>query len=532
MEIIMEIDDLISLKFLDKALKNINQLKGYDFYRYKVIFYMHQFYFEEAIAHAIEMWKLSDNLFQKLEYYLLRARINHQSHFKKRVQKFLEKFETHMKILNLGESTHYLHLLIDYLELKIEINDKDNTAKNNSIVYLIKIAPEIVKYQYELLLLSFQDKKDIREKLPILIQKYDFSDQNPIYRILKIRDQLSSLFVKIGDEKNAIIQLEEALKIIGEGRPDIRESLENKLSTLTKIKKKMGTSFLFVDADVTLYSKQGQGKINYHSAMYERDEGSYIVTYKGKIIIYEKSDWYLSDNGSRLINKSDWEREQQYKVKFTNIMRKNQKLFIHARLIEGNIKGTINIGKGELVTLRGPKGSGKSEVINYLLGVEHPEEGEVFIDGKLLRGLEDPAMKDMRENNIALVVEGRVLIPKSINNDVQRDNDLANFINNHPNEIIIAVRELKKSMNPVNNFFYHIMAIFKFKPKLILMNEPFMNIHGIPLENWLKLLSMLAKHHEIAIVLETHHVISSFYADCQYFIRDHEIREIIEREEK
>ncbi|MHA1562431.1 MAG: ATP-binding cassette domain-containing protein [Promethearchaeota archaeon] len=525
----MEIDDLITLKFLDKALKKINQLKGYDFYRYKVIFYLHQFYFEEAIAHAIEMWKLSDNLFQKLEYYLLRARISHQSHFKKREQKFLEKFETDMKILDINESTHSLHLMIDYLELKIEINKKDNTAKNNYILNLLNIAPEIVKYQYELLLLSFQDKKEIQEKLEILTQKYDFFDQHPICRVLKIRDQLSSLFIKIGDKKNAINQLEEALKIIGEGRPDIRESMENKLSKLTDIKNK-GKSFLFVDADVTLYSKQG--KINYDSAMFERDEESYIVTYKGKTIIYEKSDWYLSTNGGRPINKSDWEREKHNKVKFTNIMRKNQKLFVHARLIEGNIKGTINIGKGELVTLRGPKGSGKSEVINCLLGVEHPEEGEVFIDGELLRELEDRAMKDMRENNIALVVEGRVLIPKSITNEVQSDNNLANFINNHPNEIMSAVRELKKSMNPVDNFFYHIIAIFKLKPKLILMNEPFMNIHGVLLENWLKLLSLLAKHHEIAIVLETHHVISSLYADCQYFIRDHEIREIIEREEK
>ncbi|MHA1453735.1 MAG: ATP-binding cassette domain-containing protein [Promethearchaeota archaeon] len=528
----MEIDDLIALKLFDKAFKNINQLEGYDFYRYKVIFYMQQFYFEEAIAHAIEMWKLADNLFQKLEYYLFRARINHQSHFRNRVQHFLEKFEKHMEILYTGESSPYLQLLIDYLELKIEINEKDNTAKNNYIVDLLKIAPEIVKYQYELLLLSFQEEKEIREKLPILIQKYDLFDQNPIYRVLKIRDRLCSLFIKIGDEKNAIFQLEEALKIIGEGRPDIRESMETKLSKLTKIKTKKGNSFLFVDADLTLYSNQGKGKIKHHSVMYERDDVAYIVTYKGKKIIYKKSEWYLSAKGGHLRDKSDWEREQQYKVKFTDIMRKNQKKFVHARLIVGNVKGMINIGKGELITLRGPKGSGKSGVINYLLGVEHPEEGEVFIDGRLLGELGDQEMKDMRDNDIALVVEGRVLIPKRINNEVQREKEIANFINTHSKEIKLAVGDLKKSMNPVTNFFYHIMAIFKFKPKIILMNEPFMNIDGILLENWLKLLSMLAKYHEIAIVLETHHVISSFYADCQYFIRDREIIEIIEREEK
>ncbi len=528
----MEIDDLITLKFFDKAFQKINKLKGYDFYRYKVLFYISQFYFEEAIAHAIEMWKLSENIFQKLDYYLIRARINHQSHFKERAQEFLEKFEEHMKILYSEESVHYHHLLIDYLELKIEINEKDTNAKNNYIVDLIKIAPKIVKYHYELLLLSFQDIKDIREKLPILIQKYDLVDQNPIYRVLKIRDLLSSLFIQVGDKKNAMIQLEETMRIIGEGRPDIRESMEIKLSKLTKIKKKKGNSILVVDADVTLFSNQGKSKIKYPSAMYERDETSYIVIYKGKTFTYKKKDWYLSVSGGRPIDKSDWIREQHHKVKCSKIIRKNRKIYVHARLIEGNIKGTINIGKGELVTLRGPMGSGKSEVINYFLGVKHPEEGEVFIDGSLLRDLKEQAMKDMRDSNIALVVEGRVLIPKNINEEIQRENDLANFIDNHPNEISFAIRKLKKTMNPVHHFFYHIMAIFKLKPKLILMNEPFMNINGIILENWLKLLSLLAKYHEIPIVLETHHVSSSFFADCQYFIRDHEIIEIIEREEK
>ncbi|KKM75109.1 hypothetical protein LCGC14_1393610 [marine sediment metagenome] len=95
-------------------------------------------------------------------------------------------------------------------------------------------------------------------------------------------------------------------------------------------------------------------------------------------------------------------------------------------------------------------------------------------------------------------------------------------------EIISAVNDLKNSMIPIDNFLYHCMAIFKLKPKLILMNEPFMNIRGEILEKWLKVLTTLAKLHKIAILLETHPTISSFYADCQYLIR-HKIVEIIEK---
>ena len=78
---IIEIDDFITLKLFDKAIKEINQLKGYDFHKYKAKLYMEKSYFEESVSHAIEMWKFSDNLFQKLEYYLFRALISHQFHF-------------------------------------------------------------------------------------------------------------------------------------------------------------------------------------------------------------------------------------------------------------------------------------------------------------------------------------------------------------------------------------------------------------------------------------------------------------------
>ena len=95
---VVEIDDLITLKLFDKALNEINQLKEYDFYKYKAKLYMAQSYFEESVSHAIEMWKFCENPFQKLEYYLFRAIIFHKSHKRYRVQEFLKKFEKDLGI--------------------------------------------------------------------------------------------------------------------------------------------------------------------------------------------------------------------------------------------------------------------------------------------------------------------------------------------------------------------------------------------------------------------------------------------------
>lgn len=538
----MEIDDLITLKLFDKALKEINQLKGYDFHKYKAKLFMAQSYFEESVSHAIEMWKLGDNPFHKLEYYLFRALINHQFHFKDRIQEFLQKFEADISSLY---SSNHNYLLLKYLELKIKLNEKDYITRGNYIEELFEIVPKVVKFQYKLLSLSYQDEEDIRKKLQPLVKKYDsvIKETIPLNRILKIRDMLGGLFIKIGDLENAKVQLERAMDLIGDNTPDIRESLESKLTGLknagnNNFSKKTEPPFQYIKADqVTLHSKHG--KVKFYSASYISDGNSYIVYCKGKSSVFLKGEYYLSADGGRSCtysSKADWMRDFYYSIKFAEdnpVQRSQHKTLVQAKLIEGKITGVINIGKGELVTLRGPMGSGKSKIINYLLGTEHPEKGEILIDGTLLGGLKGKLMKDFRNNKIALVVEGRVVLPKNIMKNHPKESDFINFIddfiNDHPKEIISAVNDLKNSMTSIDNFFYHCMAIFKLKPKLILMNEPFMNIRGEILEKWLNVLNMLAKHHKIAILLETHHTISSFYADCQYFFRDHKIVEIIEK---
>lgn len=42
----------------------------------------------------------------------------------------------------------------------------------------------------------------------------------------------------------------------------------------------------------------------------------------------------------------------------------------------------ISIPKGKLVALLGPSGSGKTTILRMIAGLEHPDSGEIFIDGK------------------------------------------------------------------------------------------------------------------------------------------------------
>ncbi|MBI5117287.1 ABC transporter ATP-binding protein [Candidatus Poribacteria bacterium] len=67
---------------------------------------------------------------------------------------------------------------------------------------------------------------------------------------------------------------------------------------------------------------------------------------------------------------------------------------------------SLHVGKGEIVTLIGANGAGKSTILNTVAGLVSQSEGKILLDGKDIRGL--PAEKIVKRG-VALVPEGRQL---------------------------------------------------------------------------------------------------------------------------
>lgn len=63
----------------------------------------------------------------------------------------------------------------------------------------------------------------------------------------------------------------------------------------------------------------------------------------------------------------------------------------------------LKLKEGELLTLAGPRGCGKSTILKMIAGLEHPTEGEIYVDG--LRVEEDLPSAP----NVGFVVPGNVL---------------------------------------------------------------------------------------------------------------------------
>ena len=69
------------------------------------------------------------------------------------------------------------------------------------------------------------------------------------------------------------------------------------------------------------------------------------------------------------------------------------------------VKGvSFEVNEGEIVTLIGANGAGKSTVLNTVSGLLHPKHGSVVFEGKDLKGV--PAHKIV-EHGLAQVPEGR-----------------------------------------------------------------------------------------------------------------------------
>ncbi len=66
---------------------------------------------------------------------------------------------------------------------------------------------------------------------------------------------------------------------------------------------------------------------------------------------------------------------------------------------------TLDVADGELLVLLGPSGCGKTTALRMLAGLEHPDEGDIRIDGRSVVGLEP------KDRDVALVFQSYALYP-------------------------------------------------------------------------------------------------------------------------
>ena len=154
------------------------------------------------------------------------------------------------------------------------------------------------------------------------------------------------------------------------------------------------------------------------------------------------------------------------------------------------IKGiTFEVEEGEIVTLIGANGAGKSTTLNTIAGLLKPREGSIMFDGKNITGV---AASKMVYNGMALCPEGRRIFQQMT---VRENLEMGGF--SRPNAEINGsiedvfnrfprLREREKQIaGTLSGGEQQMLAMGRAlmsKPKLLMLDEPSMGLAPILVE--------------------------------------------------
>jgi putative ABC transport system ATP-binding protein len=72
---------------------------------------------------------------------------------------------------------------------------------------------------------------------------------------------------------------------------------------------------------------------------------------------------------------------------------------------------TLEVARGEMVSIIGPSGSGKSTLLNLIGGLDQPTSGEIDIDGQSIARLTDDELTHLRRDKIGFIFQFFNLMP-------------------------------------------------------------------------------------------------------------------------
>ena len=193
---------------------------------------------------------------------------------------------------------------------------------------------------------------------------------------------------------------------------------------------------------------------------------------------------------------------------------------------------SFSVEKGEFVAIVGASGSGKSTLLHLLGGVDRPNSGKVFIEGKDIYKLNDDELAIFRRRQVGLIyqfynlipilnVEENITLPLSLDGrkvDEKRLEELINLLGlsgrrtHLPNELS-GGQQQKTSIG---------RAMIT-NPSIILADEPTGNLDSKSSDEVVTLLKKSNKDYKQTIIMITHNLEIAKVADRIITIEDGKI---------
>ncbi len=178
---------------------------------------------------------------------------------------------------------------------------------------------------------------------------------------------------------------------------------------------------------------------------------------------------------------------------------------------------SFNVKEGEIVTLLGSNGAGKSTTVKAIQGLLKPNSGSIRFTGKSINGL--PVYKIVAEG-IALVPEGRAIFPKMTVREnlvlgayVSRARDLRDDNLDWVFELFPKLDERKKQLaGTMSGGEQQMLAIARAlmsKPKLLMLDEPSLGLAPVIVLQVFEIIKKLKQEGVTVLLVEqnVHHAL-------------------------
>ncbi len=194
---------------------------------------------------------------------------------------------------------------------------------------------------------------------------------------------------------------------------------------------------------------------------------------------------------------------------------------------------SIEILKGEFVSVTGESGSGKTTLLNILGSLDKPDSGNITVKGKSLIGMTDRELSAYRRRKTGFIFQNYNLIPVlNVLENIMLPLDLDNAKpdNNYLNELleITGLADKKKRFpHELSGGQQQRVAFVRaliHKPEIIFADEPTGNLDYKTSRDIIAILKNSVVKYNQALVLITHDQSISSQADSIYEMDDGKIR--------
>jgi lipoprotein-releasing system ATP-binding protein len=186
----------------------------------------------------------------------------------------------------------------------------------------------------------------------------------------------------------------------------------------------------------------------------------------------------------------------------------------------------LTVNEGELVSLAGPSGTGKSTLLHLLGALDEPSDGDILIEGKDLSKMDDREKSAFRNRRIGFIFQFHHLLPEftAVENvampamiagqdfstvrehatDLLRDVGLGERLDHRP--AMLSGGESQRVA---------VARAFMMRPALILADEPTGNLDVRNSEMLFQIIVDLSRKHKQTFLIATHNLELAQQADRQ-----------------